>query len=169
MSTLIRNGQIQANDALELADDASDQGQQKIIVSLARWTRERETLAGPQRQVAVRVPNTVAIDDAWPLLKDCALIVLEFPSFGDGRAYSQARVLRGRFGYAGEIRATGQAVVRDQLLGMHRVGINSFVLRADQDPQTCLRALADFDLAYQESSDDLPLVRRLRASQHAAG
>lgn len=165
MSTLIRNGRIETNDALELADDAAPGDAQRLIISIERWTREHETLKSPTRQIGVRVPNTVAIDEIWPLLKDLPLIVLDFPSFADGRAYSQARVLRDRFGYTGEIRAVGQAVVRDQLLGMHRVGINSFALRADQDPQVCLRALADFDIAYQRASDDMPLVRSLRARQ----
>ena len=54
-----------------------------------------------------------------------ALIVLNFPKFSDGRAYSQARVLREHLGYQGELRATGQ-VLRDQLLYMHRAGFDAF-------------------------------------------
>ncbi|WP_240433631.1 DUF934 domain-containing protein [Solimonas sp. K1W22B-7] len=92
------------------------------------------------------------------------LINLEFPGFADGRAYSQARILRDRHGYRGEIRASGGAVVRDQLHGMARCGINSFELRADQDPQVCLAAFEDFGLAYQPAADGALTVLRRRAS-----
>ena len=53
------------------------------------------------------------------------MVALEFPKFNDGRAFSQARILRERYGYRGEIRATGK-VVRDLLLFMHRCGFDAF-------------------------------------------
>ena len=163
MSTLIHKGQIQANDYVQLGADDELGNAPAVIVGLERWQRDGETLKDGSRQVGVRLPNTAAVADIWPSIADRPLIELDFPSFADGRAYSQARLLRDRFGYAGEIRATGQAVVRDQLQSMRRVGIDSFVLRADQDVQTCLQTLGDFDLAYQRASDSLPIVQRLRA------
>ena len=57
-----------------------------------------------------------------------ALVALEFPKFTDGRAYSQARLLRERYGYRGEIRAVGD-VLRDQLRFMARSGFDAFELR----------------------------------------
>ena len=59
-------------------------------------------------------------------------IDLHFPKFTDGRAYSQAYLLRRRLGFTGELRATGD-VLLDQLLQMKRGGFDSAVLRADQD------------------------------------
>ena len=56
---------------------------------------------------------------------------LHFPKFSDGRAYSQAFILRRRRGFAGEIRATGDVLI-DQLVQMERSGLTSAVLRADQ-------------------------------------
>ena len=59
-------------------------------------------------------------------------IDLHFPKFTDGRAYSQAFLLRRRLGFAGELRATGDVLI-DQLVQMERTGFDVAVLRADQN------------------------------------
>ena len=59
-------------------------------------------------------------------------IDLNFPKFTDGRAYSQAFLLRRRLGFTGEIRATGDVLI-DQLVMMQRSGFDAAVLRADQN------------------------------------
>ena len=74
---------------------------------------------------AVSLANTDPVEDLAPHLGRLRLIVLEFPKFSDGRAYSQARLLRGRMGYRGELRATG-AVLQDQVAFMLRCGFDSF-------------------------------------------
>ena len=55
-------------------------------------------------------------------------IDLHFPKFTDGRAYSQAFLLRRRLGFAGELRATGDVLI-DQLVQMQRTGFDVAVLR----------------------------------------
>jgi uncharacterized protein (DUF934 family) len=65
-------------------------------------------------------------------LSAAQVVELHFPKFSDGRAFSQAVVLRRRLGFKGEIRATGDVLI-DQLLQMQRTGFSSAVLRADQD------------------------------------
>jgi uncharacterized protein (DUF934 family) len=72
-----------------------------------------------------------------------SLIVLQFPKWTDGRAYSQAVLLRGRLRYAGEIRAVGDVVV-DMLPLLRRCGFDAAQLRADQDPATADRTLGFF-------------------------
>ncbi len=74
-------------------------------------------------------------------------IDLHFPSFADGRAFSQAFLLRRR-GYTGEIRATGDVLI-DQLVQMQRTGFSSAVLRADQDPAHAARQFARYARYYQ--------------------
>jgi uncharacterized protein (DUF934 family) len=81
-------------------------------------------------------------------LKDVNRIDLHFPKFTDGRAYSQAYLLRRRLGFAGDIRATGDVLV-DQLLQMQRSGFSSAVLRADQNLFHAERQLAHFANFYQ--------------------
>lgn len=75
-------------------------------------------------------------------------IDLNFPKFTDGRAFSQAFLLRRRLGFKGEIRATGE-VLADQLLQMARTGFTVAVLRADQDPAVAQRQLERFGVFYQ--------------------
>lgn len=138
-----------------------------LVVPLARWERDREALRSRALPFGVRLPNTVDIDSLDAGVLDAALLILEFPSFGDGRAYSQARLLRDSRGYRGELRATGAAVVRDQLQGMARCGIDRFELRADQSAELCRQALREFTIAYQPDRDGLPKVRELRlAARH---
>ena len=80
-----------------------------------------------------------------------SLIAIEFPSPSEGRGYSQARVLRDRLNFTGEIRAVGH-VKRDQIFFMARCGIDAFELAPGVSPQSVLAAFDDFDVAYQPSS-----------------
>jgi len=93
----------------------------------------------------------VLANDADPRalpLDGVARIDLHFPSFTDGRAHSQAFLLRRRLGYRGEIRATGDVLV-DQLPLLARNGFDVAVLRADQDVVVAERQLARFSSHYQ--------------------
>lgn len=75
-------------------------------------------------------------------------IELQFPKFTDGRAYSQAYLLRRRRGFAGDIRATGDVLV-DQLVQMHRTGFSSAVLKEGRDARDAERQFARFPAFYQ--------------------
>jgi uncharacterized protein (DUF934 family) len=70
-------------------------------------------------------PRTLSLDGV-------ARIDLNFPKFTDGRAFSQAYLLRRRMGFSGEIRATGDVLI-DQLVQMERSGFDVAVLREDQN------------------------------------
>ena len=80
-------------------------------------------------------------------LQTLAGITLHFPKFSDGRAFSQAVILR-RCGFAGDIRATGDVLI-DQLLQMQRCGFSSAVLRADQDAAHGQRLMQHYSGFYQ--------------------
>ena len=85
-------------------------------------------------------------NDADPFevsLDGISRIDLHFPKFTDGRAYSQAFLLRRRREFKGEIRATGDVLV-DQLAQMERSGFDTAVLRADQDMAIAKRVLASY-------------------------
>lgn len=90
-------------------------------------------------------PRAVALDGI-------RRIDLHFPQFTDGRAYSQAFLLRRR-GFTGEIRATGDVLV-DQLKQLQRNGFSAAVLRADQDPVVAERELTRFAGFYQGDAVD---------------
>ena len=75
-------------------------------------------------------------------------VQLHFPKWTDGRAYSQAVLLRGRLRYAGEIIAAGD-VLADMLPLLRRCGFTAVQLRADQNLESAQRALGYFDTHYQ--------------------
>ena len=75
-------------------------------------------------------------------------IELNFPKFTDGRAFTQARLLRQRRGFQGDIRATGDVLI-DQLVQMYRVGFSSAVLKEGKDPADAERQFARYPEFYQ--------------------
>jgi uncharacterized protein (DUF934 family) len=98
-------------------------------------------------------PRTLALDGV-------ERIDLHFPKFSDGRAFSQAFLLRRRLGFQGEIRATGDVLV-DQLVQMQRTGFDSAVLRADQDVVVAQRQFERFAAFYQgDAAMTAPLFAR---------
>ncbi|PLC04249.1 hypothetical protein CY658_19740 [Variovorax sp. RO1] len=92
-------------------------------------------------------------NDADPLaievcLADIERIDLNFPKFTDGRAYSQAFLLRRRLGFTGDIRATGDVLI-DQLVQMERTGFSSAVLKEGVDASDAQRQFDRFATFYQ--------------------
>ncbi len=93
-------------------------------------------------------------DDArllLPFLDRLALVEVNFPSFGDGRGYSAARILR-EAGYTGELRAVGDVLI-DQLSHMRRCGFDSFAPDKRLDEEDAARAFATWDNVYQRAAD----------------
>ena len=90
-------------------------------------------------------------------------IDLHFPKFTDGRAYSQAFLLRRRLGFKGEIRATGDVLI-DQLVSMARTGFDVAVLREGLDASAAQRQFDRFPAFYQGSAvDTQPLFAKAAA------
>lgn len=146
-----------------LGDEEAWPAAGQYVLSLQRWQSDP---APAGLRLGVSVPNTEIVDELDPALLDCPLIVLDIPKFADGRAYSQARLLRDRLRYDGEIRATGDVLV-DQLFEMRRCGFSSFVLRADQSTETAQNTLRSFSLGYQHASTPLANVWERRRARSA--
>jgi|TARA_R110002094_G_scaffold160491_2_gene145881 uncharacterized protein (DUF934 family) len=162
MDSYIRDRKIEVDEWTPFTglEDAASLPAGDIYVPLEDWLHAREMLLTRNSRLGVALRNT----DDLALIRDdlerLDLIVLEFPKMADGRAFTQARLLRERYGFKGEIRATGD-VLFDQLFYMQRCGINAFKLREDQELQKSLRAFDEMTVTYQPSSDeDLPIWRR---------
>jgi len=109
---------------------------------------------------AVSISNDTEINLLKPWLDQLSLIVLDFPKFTDGRAYTQAVELRRHYGWQGDIRANGD-VLRDQLSHMHRCGFSSFAIREDKDAHQAIKGLAGISILYANSTlEPEPLFRR---------
>ena len=132
------------------------------LLTLEQWHAVREHWPH-QVRAGVVVPNDVDIETLATDLPRLALIALQFPKWVDGRAYSQARLLRSRLRYDGEVRATGEVLV-DMLPLLQRTGFDAVQLRADQRLEAAERALRFFAAHYQaDVQQSQPLFARRAA------
>ncbi len=99
-----------------------------------------------ERERVLELSNTE--DPRNVSLEGVARIDLQFPKFTDGRAYSQAFLLRRRLGFTGEVRATGDVLI-DQLVQMQRTGFDAAVLRQDQNLEQAQKQFDCFPGFYQ--------------------
>jgi uncharacterized protein (DUF934 family) len=127
----------------------------KLIAASAHST-------GAEGQKFLEIANTE--DPRTVSLEGVTRIDLNFPKFTDGRAYSQAFLLRRRLGFTGEIRATGDVLI-DQLVQMERTGFDVAVLREDQHLEF---AQAQFDRYRGFYQGDAVTVKPVFAREGAA-
>jgi uncharacterized protein (DUF934 family) len=123
-----------------------------VIISLTRFQTEGEALLGEGRAVGVRLESHEEVEALAYDLPQLAVVALAFPKFGDGRAYSYARLLRERFGFKGEVRAVGD-VLREQAGYMVRCGFDAFEPADGSSLEDWQRASQRFRHVYQRSSD----------------
>jgi uncharacterized protein (DUF934 family) len=157
---LLRDGRIVDDDWLYLAE-AEGNAAAGLILTLAEWQNDRDRWLAQDRRLGVVLSPAHKVELLAPDIARFALIGADFSGPGEGRGYSQARVLREQWKFGGELRATGY-VRRDQLFFMARCGFNSFEL-PDTDIEAAHAALAIFSWAYQPSNDaGLPLKLQRR-------
>jgi uncharacterized protein (DUF934 family) len=130
--------------------DALPDGQAAILPA-AEVQANRERLAGRNAPLAARLPNDRPVSEIADDLHRLDAVVLEFPAFKDGRAYSQARLLRQRHGYTGQVRATGD-VLQDQAIFLVRCGFDAFEVD-DHTAERWQAALRRISVVYQPASD----------------
>ena len=122
---LLKAGRFVADDWLALADDEAVAAGGRIIVPLARLLAEAAAVDGFAGDLGVRLEPGQRVEQIEPWLDRLALVALSFPSFADGRAFSTARILRERYGFAGEIRAVGDVQI-DRYQFMRQCGFDAF-------------------------------------------
>jgi uncharacterized protein (DUF934 family) len=149
---LVKGGKIVDDTFAHLTDDAAVPESGDILVSSARFLQDAEALLRRPGKIGVVWPNGRDVDDLVPYLDRVAAVALVFPTFRDGRAYSQARLLRERFNYRGELRATGQ-VLRDQFVFMLRAGFDSFDVKKQSDAEAFAQTVKRYSVFYQPTGD----------------
>jgi uncharacterized protein (DUF934 family) len=147
---LLRDRQIVVDEWLYVAESAAD-ASAPLILTLAQWQMEPDTWIARGSPLGVVLSPAHHVEQLAPDLKYFSLIAAEFPAPSEGRGYTQALLLRERWNFKGELRATGH-VRRDQLFFMARCGFNSFEL-PDADLEDAHTAFTTFSAAYQPSND----------------
>ena len=161
MSKLIKSGAYAQDIFASVADDAAlPEG--AVLVSLARFQKDREALLARNTPVGIRLQSSENPEVLGADVNHFSLIALEFPKFRDGRAFSWARMLRTRLGFTGEIRAVGDFLF-DQVNYQHRVGFDAWEVPDHFTVEMFSRALAEMTNVYQPSSDGRKTIRELRA------
>jgi uncharacterized protein (DUF934 family) len=131
-----------------------------VLVPLATWKARRDEIVARHEPFGVWLKPE---EDPGELAQDLARLAsigVQFPKWGDGRGFSTGTLLRGRYGYKGELRAFGD-LGRDHLFHLARCGFDAFKLNARHDPQKALAAFDDFSVRYQGAIDEpVPLFRR---------
>jgi uncharacterized protein (DUF934 family) len=161
---LVKGGKIAEDRFVRIVDDAPVPDDVPAIVTAARFIADAAELTARPAPIGVIWPNNKPVSELAPHLDKLALVALVFPGFRDGRAYSQARILRERYGFRGELRATGQ-VLRDQFLIMLRAGFDAFEVSKDADAGAFAESVRKFDVFYQPTGDGRLTAFRRRLAE----
>jgi uncharacterized protein (DUF934 family) len=162
---LIKNGAVVTDPYVAVSDDAPlPAGAAPVIVTAARFFAGTGTLLDRPAPVGVIWPNNKNVAELAPYLESLAVVALVFPNFKDGRAYSQARLLRERYGFRGELRATGQ-ILRDQFVFLVRAGFDALDVKKGADADAFAAALARYTVFYQPTGEGRTPAARLRAER----
>jgi uncharacterized protein (DUF934 family) len=149
---LVKQGKISGDAFVRIADDDEIPSGGAVLISAARFLADPDALSRHPGKLGVIWPNNRDVDDLVPYLDRLAVVALVFPTFRDGRAYSQARLLRERYKYRGELRATGQ-VLRDQFVFMLRAGFDAFEVKKDSDAEAFANTVKRYSVFYQPTGD----------------
>ena len=159
--SLIINGQLEQDEYTDVSQAEEIPATGAVIVSLAQWQEHREELLERNSLLGVILRSNEKPESITDDLEHFDVIALDFPAFGDGRAYSYARLLRSRYNYDGELRAVGD-VLLEQLHFMHRVGFNAFEVQDEDAAEAWTIAAADISVWYQPTDDGRDSVIELR-------
>lgn len=163
---LVKGNRIANDTFVQLADDAELPAGGDVFVSATRFLADPVAILSRAGKAGIVWPNNRDVDDLVPHLGKLAAIALIFPSFRDGRAYTQARLLRERHGFKGELRATGQ-VLRDQFVFMLRAGFDAFEVKKQSDADAFADVAKRYSVFYQPTGDGRVTAFRRRVARHA--
>ncbi len=158
---LIKHGRRIDDPYARILGDEPVPADRAALVDGARLLANAGVAAGRTAPLGVVWPNDRPVAELAPYLHGLALVALVFPTFKDGRAYTQARQLREQLGWTGELRATGN-VLRDQFLLMARAGFDAFEITKAGDIDALSDALQRYRRFYQPAADGAPTMRRAR-------
>ena len=158
---LLKDGKLIDDPWSHIADEVAIPASGQVIVGLKRWREERDSLIKRKDPAGVRLQSDHTAGDVADDLEPLGVVALAFPVFKDGRAYSNARRLRERHGYTGEIRAIGN-VLRDQYLFMLRCGFDALEVKEGETEKDWQKATKAFSVFFQPAADGQETVVSLR-------
>ena len=164
---LIRRGRLVEDRYVRVLDDAPIPDGVPVIVPAARLLADADDLSRREAPTGVLWANDRRVAELAPHLDRLSLVALVFPKFKDGRAYSQARQLRERYGFSGELRATGE-ILRDQFMFLDRAGFDAFEVKKEADARAFEEASNRYSVFYQPTGDGRATALRARLARARA-
>jgi uncharacterized protein (DUF934 family) len=140
---------------------AGEAGNPPVIVPFADFRTHIAKWRAYPGPLGVRLSPADAVEDLAEDIQRLSLVAAEFPTPGEGRGYTQGRLLRSRLQFKGELRAVGAAVKQDLLFILSRCGFDSFELAPGQKVEEALAALDRYSVAYQPA-EPVPSIRQQR-------
>lgn len=157
---LVEGGKVVEDCYVHVGDDAPLPEAGAIIFPAKRFLADAAAIVGRGGPIGIAWPNDRRVAELEPWFSSLSLIALHFPKFRDGRAYSQARLLREQYGFSGTLRATGD-VLRDQFHFLVRAGFDSFEVKKPADVHVFSEVLERYSVYYQAGADGrVPALRR---------
>jgi uncharacterized protein (DUF934 family) len=158
MRHILRQHEVVADAWHYLGEDPG--GSEALIVPFAELRADPARFAARAGLLGVRLAPVDRVEELSEALPRLALVACEFPSPGEGRGYSQGRLLRERFGFTGELRAMGAGVKQDLVFHLARCGFDALELVPGEDVEAALRAWQRYDVGYQPGATQVSLRRQ---------
>jgi uncharacterized protein (DUF934 family) len=161
-TSIIKDGKIVNNQWQIVDENHSDLSQDYLLLPYSLWIANKDNLSQrvSEGKIGLLLEGEHNLQEQNDGLASFTLVTIRFPGFMDGRGFSVGRLLRERYNFTGELRASG-GVIRDQLCYLQRCGFSSFDLNDDINIEAALASLSDFSEGYQISVDlPTPLFRR---------
>ena len=158
-----RNGILEDN-WIAVSDDWPIVPGARIIVSLERLRNEHNSLFAEAAEVGVEVEGDVELEGLKPYLSRLGVVAVRFDTMKDGRPFSIGRLLRERYGYEKDLRATGP-FIPDQVLFLLRCGFSSFAIDDSISIETLKRTINAYTAWYQRAGDKTESVIDRRHSE----
>jgi uncharacterized protein (DUF934 family) len=158
MRHILRRHELVEDDWRYLGEAAPDAD--ALIVPLVQLRNDADRWRRYPGRLGAQLAPPDRVEELVQELPRLCLVAVEFPNPGDGRGYSQGRLLRERCGFSGELRAFGAGVRQDQVFLLARCGFDAIELAAGEDPVAAQRALARYDVAYQPGAPQVVLRRQ---------
>ena len=139
---------VAANEWTVVGAEGAPPDATHLILPLDDYIKAIEAGEPVDRRAPLLQAKNVDVSPLAPYLDRVPLVAIDFTTTGDGRGFTQAQLLRGRFRFRGELRAVGK-IRADQMFFLARCGFDAFELLDDEDPDTALAQLDRFSVAYQ--------------------
>jgi uncharacterized protein (DUF934 family) len=158
MRHILRQRELTADPWRYLGEEVAAEG--SLIVPFADLRTHREPYLARSGALGVRLAPVDRVEELAADLPRLSLVACEFPSPGEGRGYSQGRLLRERYGFTGELRAVGAGVKQDLVFHLARCGFDALELAPGEDVAGAVRAWQRYEVGYQPGDPQVVLRRQ---------